>query len=358
MGSGKRGRTTLEERQKLKRMIEEAVKEGARKEKACQVLGVSVRTLQRWEKEQEKSDGRRGPKENKKRLSEEERKEIVEIANSSKYANLSPKKIVPMLTDEGRYVACESSFYRVLREKGQTKERGRAARRQKREVPREVAVKPNEVWSWDISWLKTWVVGQFLYLYMMEDMYSRKIVGYRVELVESSEYGAQMVQEALIREEGIGKVRVLHSDNGSAMKGSTMLATLQKLGVMASFSRPSVSDDNPYSEALFKTLKYVPSYPEKGFESLEEARKWVEKFVEWYNKEHLHSKLKYVTPETRHRGEDEAVLLRRKEVYEEAKKRHPERWSGETRNWNPEKVVYLNKPKLSQKEVAKTSSST
>ena len=133
----------------------------------------------------------------------------------------------------------------------------------------------------------------------------------------------------------------MHSDNGSPMKGATMLATLQRLGVIASFSRPSVSDDNPFSEALFRTLKYRPEYPERAFEDIAAARTWVERFVRWYNHEHRHSAIRFVTPDERHSGEDHDILQRREKVYDQARKRHPQRWSGRTRNWTPVDGVYL-----------------
>jgi transposase InsO family protein len=138
------------------------------------------------------------------------------------------------------------------------------------------------------------------------------------------------------------QVITLHSDNGSPMKGATMLATMRKLGVVPSFSRLSVSNDNVYSEALFKTLKYAPSYPSRPFESVEEARRWVMQFAQWYNHSHRHNNLKYVTPAQRYQGLDVQILKRRKQVYEVAKARYPERWSGNTRNWEHQSVVYLN----------------
>lgn len=141
---------------------------------------------------------------------------------------------------------------------------------------------------------------------------------------------------------------VLHADNGGPMKGVTMLATLQKLGVVPSFSRPSVSDDNPYSESLFRTLKYTPAFPGKPFETIEAARQWVHGFVQWYNNEHRHSAIRYLTPNQRHRGEDNDVLRQRRTVYAAARERNPERWSGNTRNWNPVTEVWLNPPKEHQ----------
>lgn len=135
---------------------------------------------------------------------------------------------------------------------------------------------------------------------------------------------------------------MLHSDNGSPMKGSTMPATLKDLGVMPSFSRPRVSDDNPFSESLFRTMKYRPHYPSRSFASLEEARLWVEQFIAWYNTEHRHSAIRYVTPCEPHHGQETAILERRRRIYERARQRHPKRWSGPIRNWTPVTVVRLN----------------
>lgn len=143
--------------------------------------------------------------------------------------------------------------------------------------------------------------------------------------------------------EGIGADQVtLHSDNGGPMKGATMLVTMQMLGVMPSFSRPSVSNDNPYSESMFKTLKYCPQFPSKPFESIEAAKAWVEEFVIWYNTVHLHSGINFVTPESKHAGNDVAILSQRKIVYAKARTKNPERWSGAARNWKPIQEVKLN----------------
>lgn len=174
------------------------------------------------------------------------------------------------------------------------------------------------------------------------DLYSRKIVGWEILAHESSESAAALLQKVSLKERLKPGQTVLHSDNGSPMKGATMLATLQRLGVVASFSRPSISNDNAYSEALFKTMKYVPSYPSRPFESLDEARQWVNKFVLWYNQEHRHSEIQYVTPEQRHRGDVGEILAKRRQVYEAAMARNPLRWSGNTRNWQPVKSVTLN----------------
>ena len=177
---------------------------------------------------------------------------------------------------------------------------------------------------------------------MIEDIFSRAIVGWRVEECESAQYSAELIDQSC-QEQNVTKDQMsLHSDNGSPMKGATMLATLQRLGVTPSFSRPSVSNDNPFSESLFRTLKYVPMFPARPFASLDEARAWVEKFVSWYNTDHLHSEIRFVTPQARHKGLDGEILNQRAQVYQEAKTKNPIRWSGATRNWSRILEVVLN----------------
>lgn len=198
------------------------------------------------------------------------------------------------------------------------------------------------VWSWDITYRKASVRGVFYYLYLVVDVFSRKIVGWEMHEDERADLSATLIEEECLAEDANPNQLVLHADNGRPMKGSTMLATLYRLGVAASFSRPNVSDDNPYSEALFRTLKYHPSYPRAPFASLRDARAWVTSFVRWYNSRHPHSGIRYVTPESRHRGEDAAVLARRHAVYLAARRLNPARWTGSTRNWTPIQRVSLN----------------
>ena len=182
----------------------------------------------------------------------------------------------------------------------------------------------------------------FFYLYLIVDIYSRKIVGWEVHARESAELAAGLLERAVWAEGCVTSPLVLHADNGSPMKGATMKVTMERLGVIASFSRPRVSNDNPFSEALFRTCKYVPTWPAKGFASIEEARAWVMAFVCWYNTQHQHSAIRFVTPDQRHRGEDAALLASRHAVYHAAREKHPARWSGRTRNWQPIGSVWLN----------------
>jgi len=325
-------------------LIDEAVASGARIEKACDVVGISTRTLERWRSDEECVDRRAGPRHAPAhQLTEAERAKILEVANSPEFRDKSPKQIVPTLADRGEYIASEASFYRVLREADQLAHRGRA-RPPTASRPRELIAKaPNEIWCWDITYMRASIRGTFYFLYLVLDVYSRKIVAWTVESEESQDLAVDMMERA-IREHGVPEnTLVIHADNGGPMKGSTMVATLQRLGIVPSFSRPRVSDDNAYAEALFKTLKYRPGYPRKPFESIEAARLWVEDFVRWYNTEHLHSAIRYVTPDDRHAGRDAAILAARKAVYRDAKSRTPRRWSGDTRDWSPIGEVALNK---------------
>lgn len=263
---------------------------------------------------------------------------------------MTPHQIVAELADQGRYLASETTMYRILKEKGQNTHRHSSSPK-KHQKPMELsATAPNQVWTWDITYLPGPAKGIFFYLYMVMDLYSRKVVAWQVYTREDSSLAGELIQEGC-HLEGISKGQlVLHSDNGSPMKGATMLATLQQLGVMPSFSRPSVSNDNPYSESLYKTLKYRPWYPHRPFKSLGDARQWVEEFVLWYNFKHRHSKLEYVTPNDRHTGEDKAILTYRRVVYQRAKKANPERWSGQTRQWAAPVEVFLNKQRTSKVE--------
>jgi len=191
---------------------------------------------------------------------------------------------------------------------------------------------------------------------MILDIFSRKIVGVEVHDQELGEYAAELLQRATWSEKCVNNDLVLHSDNGAPMKAQTMKAKMEELGVLPSYSRPRVSDDNPYSEALFRTLKYRPEWPSSGFASLDAARDWVQKFVDWYNNKHRHSKINFVTPAQRHRGEDKMILASRELVLEKAKKAHPLRWSRDVRNCQPAGPVSLNPEKEStnnkQKNVA------
>jgi transposase InsO family protein len=337
------------DRRKACELIEQACREGARRERACAELGISGRTYRRWRQGGEVKTDRRPEVERpepRNKLSEQEREQVLATCHRPEYASLPPSQIVPALADKGEYLASESTFYRVLREADEQHHRGRSQPPKRHKAPTShQANGPCEVWSWDITYLAGPVRGVFYYLYLILDIYSRKIVGWEIFDRESGEHAAELVRRAVLAEACVNTPLVLHADNGSPMKGATLRATLQQLGIEPSYSRPRVSNDNPFSEAIFRTCKYRPGFPVKGFESLEAARTWGYDFVTWYNDEHRHSGIQFVTPNERHSGLDRMLLAKRDAVYAIAKMKHPERWSGNTRNWSPQGAVWLNPEK-------------
>ena len=319
---------------------------GARPHRCAAVLGLSLRTLTRWRENLAggHSDGRPGAVRPLPAwtIPDEQRAAIRAVCNEPRFASMSPARIVPALADEGSYLASEATFYRVLRADGQLLAR---APRSTPEPPTHTADAPNTVWAWDITWLPSTVLGHFFRLYVILDLYSRKIVAAEVWDTENAAHSCTILQRAYLSDSilPMHPLLVLHGDNGSPLKAGSVLALMHVLGITPSHSRPRVSNDNPHAESLFRTLKYHPSLPSAGFASLEEARAWTHRFVQWYNHEHLHSSLRFVTPAQKHAGEDTAILARRAEVYRAAKERHPERSNGRrTRNWSPVRPTTLN----------------
>lgn len=311
---------------------------------ACRIVGISPRTVQRWRKYPDSGDRRRGPHHRAHNsLTLAEQALIVSVMTSARYAALPPKQLVPQLADEGLYLASESTLYRLQRRFGLRPKRRLINRRDvTRACTVHRAMRPNQVWSWDITRLPTAVRGAYLHLYLIVDVWSRRIMGWRIAETESAVIAAGLIRQTCRDDNIDAEGLVLHSDNGAAMRGNTMLATLQQLGVVPSFSRPHVSNDNPYSEALFRTLKYIPAYPSLPFADLGSAERWVAWFVEWYNATHRHSAIRYVTPNERHFGEERNILDRRHQLYQHAQRANPERWSGSTRQWRPVGAVVLN----------------
>ena len=348
----------LAERQRMLADVADARREGARLVPACEMVGLSLRTYRRWTSSDEvPRDSRRDAEHPapSHKLSDVERAAMIAVCQEPRFASLPPSQIVPRLADEGRYLGSESSFYRVLHEAGQQHHRGRAEAPVRREPATHEATGPNQLWCWDVSYLPSGIGGLYYYLYLILDIYSRKIVGWEVEAVESGEHGAALVQRTALRE-GIARQHrplVLHADNGSPMKSATLLATLQWLGVQPSHSRPRVSNDNAYAESVFRTCKYRPGYPTDGFGTLDEARSWMLSFVTWYNTVHRHSGLNFVTPVERHTQQAAAVMRERIVVYEAARARHPRRWSGAIRDWSLPDSVWLNPVKEPKPEKAK-----
>jgi putative transposase len=322
------------------------VASGARKAIACAEIGLSLRSLQRWastpvmQADVRTTTLRPRPSN---ALSECERSAILAACNSPEFASLPPSQIVPRLADQGRYLGSEATFYRVLKAASQQHRRGRSHAPYKHVTPTtHRATAANQLWSWDITYLASKVRGKYYYLYLIEDIYSRKGVGWEVYEQESGERAAELMERTVLNERCAGQPLVLHSDNGAPMKSVTLLSKLYDLGITPSRGRPRVSNDNPYSESLFRTLKYCPQWPKDGFVSLHAARSWVRDFMRWYNHEHRHSRIRFITPAQRHRGDDQQLLAKRHTLYQQARNQHPHRWSGATRNWQPIGAVTLN----------------
>ena len=339
----------LEDRQALARDIAVAHAAGARLKPACETAGIDVRTLQRWKATDGLVSGDGRPQAVHPApghaLSEAERAQILAVANEPRFADMPPARIVPMLADEGVYLASESTFNRVLREHGQTAHRGRAkAPKAPRPPSTHIATEPRQVWCWDMTYLPAQVAGQWFFLYLILDLYSRKVVGWEVHDIDHSDHAAHLVRRTALAEgiAAMGHKPVLHGDNGSTLKATTVLAMLHWLGVKPSYSRPRVSDDNAFVKSLFRTAKYRPEFPARGFADLEQARAWAADFVRWYNHDHRHSGIRYVSPAQRHAGEDQAILATRHALYLRARELNPARWSGNARNWSPIGAVTLN----------------
>jgi putative transposase len=339
----------LEDRRALARDIHVAHTAGARLNPACAMAGIELRTLQRWQAADGLVVGDRRPQAVRPppghALSEAERAQVLAVANEPRFAAVPPARIVPMLADEGVYLASESTFSRVLREHGQTAHRGRAkAPKPVRPPTTHIATAVRQVWCWDMTYLPAQVLGRWFHLYLILDLYSRKIVGWEVHDRDHADHATHLVRRTALAE-GIAALTakpVLHGDNGATLKATTVLAMLNWLGVKPSYSRPRVSDDNAYAESLFRTAKYRPEFPATGFADLGEARAWAAGFVRWYNVDHRHSGIRYVSPAQRHAGEDHPILAARHQLYRSARERNPARWSGNTRNWSAVGAVTLN----------------
>jgi putative transposase len=341
-------------------LINEAVSAGAELSNACNELGLSDRTYFRWKKRKESIGSYEDMRpscihpEPANKIAAHERRQILDTINSPKYADMPPCEIVPALADEGIFIASESTFYRVLHEEKMQNHRGRSDAPHHRPIATYAATAPNQVWMWDITYLNGPIRGRFYYLYLFSDLYDRDIVGWEVWETEDTQHASKLIRRICLKQKRLTtQPLVLHSDNGTPMKGATMLETLYKLGITPSNSRPRVSNDNAYAESLFKTLKYRPNYQPKGFASLEEARRWVTGFVRWYRYEHHHSGIKFLHTSDLHEGRGTDILAKRHDLYELVKEQHPERWNGRsTRDWTLPDSVYLNPAQTSETEPA------
>lgn len=330
-----------ETKKEICELIDEAVISGARVKQACLHLGISHKSYLRW-KDGKLNDLRKGASKNvNRKLTTEEQEQFYQTANSKRFRGFTPGQIVATLLQEEIYYGSERTLYRILKSRNALVCRTESKPAVKRKRPLELhATGPNQVYSWDITWLKTEVRGIFLFAYVVIDIFSRKIVGWTIEDRECPEL-ARTLFERIIRDQKV-RPQFVHSDNGGPMKGISLVAFLTQMQVNLSYSRPRVSDDNPFSEALFRTLKYHVSYP-KVFRDMDHAREWFSDFVFWYNTRHLHSGIGYVTPDQKHRGEDLYIFEKRQRTLDAAARRNPERFVNGQRSVMPDREVVLNK---------------
>ena len=320
--------------------------------KICADIGIPKSSYYYWKKKKEDQ----GEKETSKyqpswSLLLEEKEMILSIMNSEDYYDKSPAYIYYSLLDSGVYLCSIRSMYRILKENDQSKERRKIIHHGKYEKPELLAEKPNEVWSWDITKLKGPAKWIYYYLYVIIDIFSRYVVGWHIAYREESRIAKELIYQSLLKQE-IGKDQLtIHADRGSSMRSKPVAVLLSDLGVTKSHSRPYQSNDNPYSESQFKTLKYQPLFPER-FENIESARDYCRDFFQWYNQEHYHSGIGYYTPESVHYGYCNEICNNRSEVLLDAYFTNPGRFRNKIpRPLKPPKEAWINQPK---KEVIKT----
>lgn len=330
--------TSSQTRAEVLQLVDQAIHQGARVRAIAQAIELSERTLRRWRK----TTADRRPTAQRATpihaLSQEERQAVLTQCNLPENKDKPPGQIVPALADQGLYLASESTFYRVLKANSQLNHRGRARAPKSTPKPVHTATAPNQVWVWDITYLKTSVAGIYLYLYIIMDLHSRKIVAHETWEAENAEHSKALLRRACLSENIAASASpvILHGDNGSPLKAGTVIALMEFLGITPSHSRPRVSNDNAFAEAIMRTAKYNPTLPPQGFGCLYDARVWADQFVQYYNGEHRHSALRFVTPNQKHNAQDVEILKNRASVYQKAKAKNPHRWiRGITRNWQP-----------------------
>ena len=311
---------------------------------ACAALGVPRATLYRREQ-------KCVPKIKTKRiavnaLSSAERKHVLDILTSDRFADQSVNETWGTLIDEGQYLAAPRTMYRVLAENQLVSERRQQLRHPVYQRPELMATAPNQVWSWDITKLRLGHVGQYAFLYVLIDIYSRFVVAWMIAPCESAERAEQLILDACARQHIARAQLTIHADNGSPMVAHSVRDLMSILGVAESHSRPHVPNDNPYSESHFKTLKYHPSFPDR-FADFASAHAWARTFFNWYNTLHHHTALKLLTPATVHAGLSTQFVAQRQAVMDAAVASHPERFShARSLVKSPPPVVYINPPKL------------
>ena len=292
---------------------------------ACQALTVSRATFYRSQEPPAPARPLLTPRRSARALTEAERAETLSVLHSEEFVDRAPAAVCATLLDQGRYLCSPRTMYRLLSAAGEVRERRNQLTHPHYQAPELLATAPNQVWSWDITKLRGAVKWTYYYLYVVLDIFSRYVTGWMVATRESAELAKQLLLESCLKQGiALGQL-IVHSDRGSSMTSKPVALLLADLGVTRSLSRPHVSNDNPFSESQFKTLKYCPAFPDR-FSSLEHARTFSGEFFPWYNREHRHSGIAMLTPEVVHYARAEEVIAARRLVLEEAFRQHPERF--------------------------------
>jgi len=316
----------------------------------CEAANVSRATVYRWifPKKPKLALARQSGR----RISTQDRDQILNTLCTKQFIDKSPSEAFYTLLSDGIYYCSERSMYRILKENQAVKERRNQLIHPKYSKPELLATGPNQVWSWDITLLQTIVSWSYYYFYVILDIFSRMIVGWLISRSQTGLASKQLLEETIKKYELDSSGLIVHSDRGTQMKSKTVAQMLSDLDAVQSFSRPHVSNDNPFSESLFRTSKYNPMYPGK-FTCIEEAQEWAREFVGWYNEEHHHSGIAYLTPAEVHFGQSELVLCKRHQVMMDAYMQHPERFSaGPPKRQYLAPAVYINPPEAKKACVA------
>jgi putative transposase len=293
--------------------------------KACLALGVARSSVYRFFRRKSNPSTPREPVKPERSLSADERQHVLEVLNSERFMDMPPAQVYATILDEGTYLCSIRTMYRILKENDEVRERRSQTRHVEYAKPELLATGPNELWSWDITKLKGPAKWTYYYLYVILDVFSRYVVGWMVAPRESAELARKLISETIRKQEADPNTLTLHADRGSSMKSKCVAMLLSDLGVTKTHSRPHVSNDNPFSESQFKTMKYRPEFPER-FGCIEDARGFCSPFFDWYNQEHHHSGIAMLTPEVVHYGLAEKVRLNRNVTLERAYQQHPERF--------------------------------
>ena len=291
------------------------------------VLELSESSFYRWLKREPKEQEMKSKLRNSRRLLPEEEDSVLRLLCSKRFVDMAPEAIVATLLDEEVYHCSARTMYRILNRNRAVQERRNQRRHPEYKKPELLATGPNQLWTWDITKLRTGKKWTYHYLYVIMDVYSRYVVGWLIAPKENALLAEQLIMETCSRQ-GIGRDELtIHADRGSAMTSKTVSQLMADLGVTRSHSRPHVSNDNPFSESQFKTLKYHSNFP-KAFETQIEAKEFLEEWFIWYNTAHRHSGIKMLTPETVHMGHQNDVLSKRQEVLLRAFSKNPNRFPG------------------------------